>query len=293
MFSIKAASEATGLGVETLRAWERRYGIVVPARDGSGRRIYSASDIVRLRRLREATDRGHPIGRLAGLRDDELETLLGESGHDPTSQVFIERILRAVQAFDVSECEQALMLAIATVTPMRLMTDIVGPLLTEIGEGWHRGELSIAQEHMVSALLHRHLALVLQTFDRCAGGSGVVFSTLPGERHELGLMMAATTCASLGHKAHYLGPDMPAEDIALFAARTGSPIVALSIVSSHQLADVPPQLSLIANQSDGTPREIWLGGAAARQLPRESLPAACVVLTDQFDLERRLQMLRR
>ena len=79
MYSIKAVSQATGLTVETLRAWERRYGIVVPNRDPTGRRVYRAADVLRLRRLREATERGHPIGRLAELSEESLAQLLTEA----------------------------------------------------------------------------------------------------------------------------------------------------------------------------------------------------------------------
>ena len=76
MYSIKAVSQATGLTVETLRAWERRYRIVVPQRDASGRRVYGPEDVIRLRRLFEATRRGHPISRLAQLDDDAITALI-------------------------------------------------------------------------------------------------------------------------------------------------------------------------------------------------------------------------
>ena len=290
MFSIKAASEATGLGVETLRAWERRYRVVIPERDGSGRRIYSAEDVVRLRRLREATDRGHPIGRLFTLSDSELGNLLRDTGPESASRVFVNRILNGVEAFDPAECEQALMVAIATFSPTRLMVDVLGPLMTEVGERWHRGDLSIAQEHMVSAMVRRHVSLVLQTFDRCSKDAGIVFSTLPGERHEIGLLMAASVCASMGHKTHYLGPDMPAEQIAAFAARTKSPVVALSLIDRTGLEAVATQVSIIAEQA-GSAVTIWLGGSAATRLDARTLPKCCVVLEDEFELERRLQML--
>src|SRR5512134_2931354 len=98
MYSIKAVSQATGLTVETLRAWERRYGIVVPNRDQTGRRVYRPDDVLRLRRLREATERGHPIGRLAQLSEEDLAQLLSD-GPDrrsrATSSAFVERILAA------------------------------------------------------------------------------------------------------------------------------------------------------------------------------------------------------
>ena len=76
MYSIKAVSQATGLSIETLRAWERRYGIVEPLRDGNGRRSYRPEDVIRLRRLREATERGHPISKLSRLSDEEPHKLL-------------------------------------------------------------------------------------------------------------------------------------------------------------------------------------------------------------------------
>lgn len=290
MFSIKAVSEATGLGVETLRAWERRYGVVVPARDSSGRRSYSADDVIRLRRLREATDRGHPIGRLAGLTDSELGRLLGDSGRDQTAGVLLERILRAVQASRIDECEQALLIAVATLPPRRLMHDVLSPLLQAVGERWRKGELSIAQEHIVTAMVRRHVALLLQTFNSCASRPGIVFATLPGERHELGLLMAATTCASQGYKAHYLGPDLPPKEIASFASSTRSSVVALSIVAVDQLDAVP---SMLAEIVDGTAKQaaVWLGGPGARKLDESSLPDSCVIVQDEFELERRLQML--
>ncbi len=120
MYSIKAVAQATGLTVETLRAWERRYGIVVPGRDAGGRRVYRAEDVLRLRRLREATERGHPIGRLAGLSDDALASVLDESSDRRTraaSNAFVARILEAAQRFRTAECEQALTLAIAMLSP--------------------------------------------------------------------------------------------------------------------------------------------------------------------------------
>ncbi|MGI9247281.1 MAG: MerR family transcriptional regulator, partial [Steroidobacteraceae bacterium] len=111
MYSIKAVSQATGLSVETLRAWERRYGIVAPQRDDLGRRVYRPDDVLRLRRLREATEQGHPIGRLAQLDDPQLASLLEDTGNAPlraTCDAFVERILESAQRFRAAECEQSL-----------------------------------------------------------------------------------------------------------------------------------------------------------------------------------------
>ena len=160
MDSLTAVAQATGLTVETLRAWERRYGVVVPNRDEGGRRVYRAEDVLRLRRLREATERGHPIGRLAGLSDDGLASLLDESTDRrvrAASNAFVERILESAQRFRTAECEQALTLAIAMLPPLQLVSEVLQPLLREVGERWHRGELAISQERLVSTLVRRNV----------------------------------------------------------------------------------------------------------------------------------------
>jgi len=293
MYSIKAVAQATGLTVETLRAWERRYGVVVPDRDASGRRVYRPEDVLRLRRLREATERGHPIGRLAGLSEERLAQLLDESPDRrtrATSNAFVERILGAAQHFRFADCEQTLTLAIAMLPPHQLVTDVLQPLLREVGDRWHRGELAVSQERLVSTTVRRHLGLMLDAYDRNARRPPILFCTLPGERHELGLLTTAMLCASRGFKTHYLGPELPAEEIARFAREVDAAVIALSAVLLTQVPNVPAQLAVLAAELPST-TAIWLGGPAALAVPREALPAQCVVLRDESELEQRLEML--
>ncbi|MDQ1243167.1 MAG: MerR family transcriptional regulator [Pseudomonadota bacterium] len=293
MYSIKAVSQATGLTVETLRAWERRYGIVAPNRDPTGRRVYRADDVLRLRRLREATERGHPIGRLAELSEESLAQLLNEAPDRrtrATSSAFVERILEAAKEYRSAECEQALTLAIAMMPPQRLVSDVLQPLLREVGERWHRGEFAISQERLVSTIVRRHVGLMLDTYDRTARHQAIVFATLPGERHELGLLMSAMICASRGFKTHYLGPDLPEAEIARYAREVGASIIALSVVLHEQLARLPQQLeSLAGAMAPGS--VIWLGGLPPDALPRDSIPEGCVMLRSYAELEQRLDML--
>jgi DNA-binding transcriptional MerR regulator/methylmalonyl-CoA mutase cobalamin-binding subunit len=293
MYSIKAVAQATGLTVETLRAWERRYGIVVPTRDAGGRRVYRAEDVLRLRRLREATERGHSIGRLAALSDDGLARLLDDPADRQelaASSAFVERILDAAQRFRSADCEQALTLAVAMLPPPRLVREVLQPLLREVGNRWHRGEFAISQERLVSTVVRRHVALMLDAYDRTARRGPIVFATLPGERHELGLLTSAMVCASRGFRVHYLGPDLPPAEIARYARETGAIVVGVSLVLCESLSTVRSQLEeLVA----GLPQEtcVWLGGAAARDLPADALPSRCHVLEDGADLEQRLELL--
>jgi DNA-binding transcriptional MerR regulator/methylmalonyl-CoA mutase cobalamin-binding subunit len=292
MYSIKAVAQATGLTVETLRAWERRYAVVTPVRDTSGRRVYGPEDVLRLRRLREATERGHPISRLAPLDDERLAALLdapADQRSQGTAHALVDRILEAAAEFRAVDCEQAITLAIATLPPPRLVAEVLQPLLREVGERWHRGEWSIAQERMVTKIVTRHVGLMLDAYDRAARRESVVFATLQGERHELGLLMSAMICASRGFKVHYLGADLPAVEIARFARELGASVIALSVVWREGISDLSAQLATLAeNLTPGT--AIWIGGSASPVLAHEPLPDCCVLLRDNAEFERRLDL---
>jgi len=292
MYSIKAVAQATGLTVETLRAWERRYAVVTPVRDASGRRVYRPEDVLRLRRLREATERGHPISRLAPLSDERLAALLdapADRRAQGTAQALVDRILEAAQEFRTVDCEQAITLAIAMLPPPRLVAEVLQPLLREVGERWHRGEWSIAQERMVTKIVTRHVGLMLDAYDRAARRESIVFATLQGERHELGLLMSAMICASRGFKVHYLGADLPAAEIGRFARELGASVVALSVVWQEGISDLAAQLAqLAAALPPGT--AIWIGGSASPVLAQETLPACCVLLRDSAEFEQRLEL---
>jgi len=150
--------------------------------------------------------------------------------------------------------------------------------------------LAISQERMVSSTVRRHIGLMLDSYDRSARRPPIVFATLPGERHELGLLTSAMLCASRGFKVHYLGPDLPAAEIARFARESAALVVAISVVLHEQLASVPAQLQeLAAGLAPET--AIWVGGGAARALSPGSLPQHCFVLKDGADLEQRLDLL--
>lgn len=293
MYSIKAVSKATGLSVETLRAWERRHGIVQPARDGTGRRVYRPEDVRRLSRLREATERGHAISRLANLSDEGLAELLADGPVRQTraaANAFVSRILDAAENFSPAEMEQALTLAVALLAPTHLIMEVLQPVLHEVGERWHRGELSIAQERLVSSCVRRHVSLILESYEKLADGPVAVFATLAGERHELGLLMTALIAASRGCRCHYLGPDLPAAEIAQFAGRVAASAVALSLVVRTGLPSIATDLSALrAGLPEAT--QIWIGGPASRELPAPSLPEGCVVIADEAELEHRLSLL--
>jgi DNA-binding transcriptional MerR regulator len=291
-YSIKAVAEATGLTVETLRAWERRYRVIQPSRGAGGHRLYTAHDVSRLRRLRETTARGHSIGKIAHLSDDALNRLLSDrpaSDGEP-AHALVERILAAVSKYRPAECDQVMAMAFALMSPFEAVQRVLSPALREVGDRWHRREMSIAQERIASNCARRHLISLLHTFNSVAKGAAVVFATLSGERHELGILMYATIAASLRMRTFYLGPDLPAEEVARCARKINAIAVAVSLVNRD-----PPETTLA--QLHGLRRqlpdavEIWLGGPALAGIPESSLPPHSVRMLEPADFEQRVELL--
>jgi methanogenic corrinoid protein MtbC1 len=249
--------------------------------------------VARLRRLRQATERGHPIGRIAELAEDQLSALLADASerqNRAAANAFVRRILEAAASFRPGECERALTLAISLLPPDQLIEDVLEPALVQVGERWHTGEFSIAQERLVSACVRRHVGLVIDAYERLSRGPTIVFATLPGEAHELGLLMSALLAASKGFRCQYLGPDLPAHELAQYANQVNAVAIAVSLV----LRPIPPSLrsdleSLRARTRAGT--EILIGGAATTALAPDELPQRCTCVRNRAEFEERLNLL--
>jgi DNA-binding transcriptional MerR regulator/methylmalonyl-CoA mutase cobalamin-binding subunit len=291
-YSIKAVAEATGLTVETLRAWERRYRVIQPTRGAGGHRLYTAHDVSRLRRLHETTVRGHSIGKIAHLSNDALSRLLSEhpASRDEAAQALVERILAAVGKYRLAECDQVMAMAFALMSPFEAVQSVLSPALREVGERWHRGEMSIAQERIASNCARRQLIALLHTFNSVAKGPAVVFATLSGERHELGVLMYATIAASLRVRTFYLGPDLPAEEVARCARKIDAMAVAISLVNHDQREATLTQLHALRLELRDEV-EIWLGGPALVELDESTLPLRSVRMLEPDDFEQRVGLL--
>jgi len=293
-YSIKAVSQATGLTVETLRAWERRYRLIEPKRDLSGHRIYTAYDVSRLRRLRESTDRGHPIRKIAHLSNEALSFLLSgpQADHDDAAaaQVLVARILCAVERYQPTECDQIIAMAFALLPASDVVRDVLSPALREVGDRWHRGEFTIVQERIASSAARRQLTGLLNAFNSVARGPSIVFATVSGERHELGILMHAALAASRMLRAHYLGADLPAEEIGHFARRANASAVAISMVMPDALNASLLQLNALRRSLPAN-IEIWVGGAAVGGADPAQLPAGSIHMVEDDDFERRLGLL--
>lgn len=291
MYPVKAAAELSGLTPETLRAWERRHAAVVPHRDGKGRRLYDAAMIERLARLHRLTDRGHPIRDLAGLQDPELDQLLADSRQAAYGDVeaLPARMLDAIADYRVDLFDRELAVAIATLPMSILLTRVVTPLLREVGVRWADGRLAIAQERLISSLLRARLLSVLNQHPR-ERPPRILFATLPGEPHELGLLAAALHAHEAGAPVLYLGTGLPARELARVAERLGAAAVALSSTDPAQAPGALVELRAL-DQALVPQVPVWIGGANARYLAEALRIERVQAVIDPAILARRVQRL--
>jgi methanogenic corrinoid protein MtbC1 len=177
----------------------------------------------------------------------------------------------AAAAYDVAGCDAELSSAAASQAPLIFVRDVVGPVLREAGNRWHRGEFSVVQEHLVSGVVRRQLSYLLDRLADNANGPRIVFTTLGGERHEMGALMTAVIAASKGCRCIYLGPDLPADEVSRFCQHQPVDVVAVSMVTQPEVNDACAQLRRLHSALSSSV-ELWVGGQAAGLLPAENVP---------------------
>lgn len=311
-YPVRLVSIRTGLSPHVLRAWERRYGVVTPTRSEGGQRLYSDLDIERLFRLRQLTDRGHAIRRIASLPLAELarlaeETPAGEapavspgrpSGEaDTTDQMraagmadTIESALRATRRLDAVELQAVLERAAVSLGVPTFLDEVVAPVLARIGHGWAERTVSVAQEHMATAIIRRVLGWLFRVYEVRGVAPRLVVATPPSQVHELGALMVAASAAAEGWGVTYLGPDLPVADLVSAARQTDARAVAISAVYAPKGGDL---LLVLREMRAGLPDRVPLlvGGAATPEIRSEAEAAGALVIASLPDFRAVLRRL--
>ncbi|MGI9491620.1 MAG: MerR family transcriptional regulator, partial [Geminicoccaceae bacterium] len=189
-YGIGAVVRLTGLSRHAIRVWERRHGAIKPERTPSGVRRYSQVEVERLKLLRDAIGAGHRISAIADLDDQEIKALLPETPMHNMASI-LERMRDAARNFDRPSLEQLLTREALALGPFEFCRSVVSPLLDRIGEAWSDSESCMAEEHMAFATIKGILMSLLRFSDDRIDGPTMLFSTLPGEHHEFGALMAA------------------------------------------------------------------------------------------------------
>jgi MerR family transcriptional regulator, light-induced transcriptional regulator len=290
----------TGLKPDLLRAWEKRYGAILPSRKQGRNRMYSEEDIKRLSLLRDAVQAGHRIGQIANRSNEDIEQLMA---HHPTPPrqpspaaadgvgEHLRSSILALQNLDPYSLEEALETAIVSLSRFRFVDGVLMPLMEKVGSLWSQGELRTAHEHMASAVVRSTLGRIQGAYQPLETDPCLLATTPSRQLHELGALAATIAAASEGWRTIYLGPNLPAEELAAAARHYQAKVVALSLIYPPDDGKLAEELQLLRRHVPPETR-IIAGGRSAPAY-REALEAVdAVILTDMQELRRELRAIR-
>jgi len=286
--TIGVVSRVTGLPLDTLRMWERRYGFPRPARDHQGVRYFTETEIEHLRVAATATRLGYRPGDVLSRSLDELRALLAEvtetSRHSASSESLAENVgllLTALQNLELEKLVSELQ-RLSTLHGVRgFISGVVSPLLDRVGQSWERGELDIYHERLLSRIIERELGRLTATASR-SGGPRAVLGTLPQENHQLPADLFGLSLASAGVAVHNLGTNVSVDQFLRAARALQACVVAISATLSAtaiRLRDLLSELALKMPED----AHLWVSGRATERLP--ALPPRVLILRGWPDLD--------
>lgn len=308
-YSMKVVARRTGLTPHAIRAWERRYGAVSPHRDSNNRRYYREADVERLILLREATEAGFPISQVAGYGNEELLDIVGEinvidlpvrkmketvKGKDISvvreDEGYIESFISALEQMDRKALESILITCETEIGRNALMERVIVPLMERIGDMWRKGDIRVSHEHLATHIVRTFLGGLLSSQKDFPGAPNVLVTTPSDQWHDLGALSAAVTAASEGWNVTYLGPNLPAEEIAGAAKYNNSRAVILSLIYPENDTAVVEELRKLRRSLPGVP---IIAGGRARESYSEALKEIdAVVVADLYQVRAALDNIR-
>ncbi|MDQ2070214.1 MerR family transcriptional regulator [Natronospira bacteriovora] len=276
---IRTVSQITGVNPVTLRAWERRYGLIRPKRTPKGHRLYSRDDIEMIHRVLTLLERGMSIGQVRNALENEViedDT----QGPDDNWEVYRKRMLLAITRFDESGLEETYNEVLA-LYPVSLVTrQMIVPLLRDLGDRWENGEGSVAEEHFFGCYLRNKLGARFHHRPKQVRGARLLMACLPDEYHEIGLLLVALAASSRGFDIVLLGANMPLEELpqAVTQARADAIVLSGSVKpSARTLQDRLPEVVSAARVP------VFVGGVGPAQVAEEIRAMGAIMLGDDVD----------
>ncbi len=281
LFRIGELSRRTGVGVDVIRVWERRYGLLQPTRSQANFRLYTPDDVARLRLMRHYVEQHVAPSDAAELVRKAHAAALEENPGIPRGDAdnALAGLRRSLERFDDAYAERLLRRLAAMFTHAVILRDVVLPYLRETGDRWRAGRTSVAQEHFASCFFERWMLAAAQGWGG-AGNRRAVLACVPGEHHALGLLAFGIALRDLGWTITLLGRDTPLASARQAADAVGADAIVLAVTLSQTLSQAADQIVALART-----HPVLIGGPAAshetcprqRVLPRDVLAAAQVL----------------
>lgn len=271
---IRTIAALTGVNAITLRAWERRYGLIRPLRTAKGHRLYTHGHAEEIRRVRTLIERGVPISRVR-------EALDAEPGPRPRAQArgpwrgYVDGMAAAIARLDELELDRVYDEALSLHAVDQMTRLVVLPLLHYLGERWQRVSGGVAEEHFFAAYLRSKLGARLQHRMRYATGPRLVAACAPGEQHEIGLLLFSLEAHDAGLRTVLLGADTPLAEVAIAQRRSGSDAIVISSSVDPDAEFFERELPKFVRQ---TSVPVFVGGSTAMRHRRAITAAGAIAL---------------
>ncbi len=286
--SISDVERDTGIPKETLRVWERRYAFPTPERDSNGERLYPVVQVQRLRLVKRLLDQGYRPGKIMHMGAEELGELANKVGNAPpppdADDPALRQCLALIKAHKMVELRQRMAQAQLELGLRRFVIELVAPLTTVVGDSWAAGQLAVFEEHLFAETLQSVMRNAIfsahQQIGQTASRPRVMLTTVPQERHGLGLLMAEALFVLEGAHCVSLGVQTPLADIVSAAKVQDADIVALSFSSLMSPRAAIENVTELQSRL-GSKVQVWAGGSCAA-LARRQLGPQCVL--DLFDI---------
>ena len=267
--SISDVERETGLSKDTLRVWERRYGFPTPARNKHDERVYSDEQVQRLRVIRRLMDSGMRPGKIVGLPAGELASLappLAKVRRVVEPKDSTQLAFQMIVSHRAEELRNHLIQRLMQLGLRQFILEVVVPLNILVGDAWLEGSIEIFEEHLYTNQVQALLQHALGALSVPNRAPRVLLTTLPGEEHQLGLLMAHAFFAMEGAHCVSLGTQTPIPDILKATDAHRIDIVGLSCAANSLRSAQTPLAAL--RERLGRDVELWVGGAAALFDPR-------------------------
>jgi MerR family transcriptional regulator, light-induced transcriptional regulator len=265
-------SRRTGVAPDTLRAWERRYGLLEPSRSDGNFRLYGPADERRVRSMKAMIGSGLSASEAArlALAGEQAPAAAGVGGGSAAEMA--NRLGAALERFDEPEANDVLDQALTRLTVDAVVSQVVLPVTRAIGERWESGQISVAQEHFATGVLRGRMLSLARNWG-AGGGPVAILACPPGELHDLGLVAFGVVLRDRGWRIYYLGPDTPIGEVGRAASQLRPAAVVIAALSEDRFERAAPEIEALASESRVLLAGEGAGEGLARRLGAEAMTA--------------------
>jgi DNA-binding transcriptional MerR regulator len=269
LIQIGDLARRVGVRVDTLRAWERRYGLLHPSRSAGGFRLYSGHDEAIVRSMLAEVERGYPPSQAAkvalarsripesGPRTEQPDDVAAATVKPGRLESLRTQLSEALRRYDGVRAQELLDGLLAEFTLNTVLRDVVLPCLRYIGDAWARGDMTIAEEHFASQLIRERLLALARDWDR-GRGPRALLACPSGERHDIGLICFGIVLSRNGWRVTFLGPDTPISALTAAVTVLEPDLIVLSAMAEEWLISITSPLRALAAE-----HEVLIAGSGA------------------------------